>query len=175
MNRPEPGPVERILARLRGGSPGSPAAADGPAVPLPPLSPEQSSQLEQLVEQANTTLENAASEAASRAFNLGCLAGLLPAAILLLSMAMVTGWSLIGIAMVLVLTVFAMVAFANLAAAIARVNSVRRTYQQTVQPEVASALSRSGLQPGHFAQAAHQSLPPAAPLLAFLDPPGAGL
>jgi len=125
--------LQRILARLRPGRAGGtvrgihPGASDEMGSVLPPLSAEQSSQLEQLVVQANTAMENAASEASSRAFNLGCLTGLLPAAILLLSMAMSIGWSLIGVAMALALTVITMVAFANLAAAVARANTMRRT------------------------------------------------
>ncbi|MFM8320823.1 MAG: hypothetical protein ACKOC5_07905, partial [Chloroflexota bacterium] len=127
--------------------------------------------LQRLAETTNEALENAAGEAAQRAFNVGCAAGLTPAAVLLVAMGLVTGFSVIGSALVLVVTVIGMVAFANLAAALARANTLKRAYHEHIRPELARRLQQAGLQAADFNAAAFAALPPAAALLQFIDPP----
>lgn len=124
-----------------------------------------------LAESINESLEDAAGEASNRAFNLGCLAGVLPAGLVLVIIIFVTGFSLIGAAMVLVLTVMGMMAFANLAAAIARKNTLRRTYHDSLQPQITRELSLAGASQADFDLAAYSTLPAGSPLLQFLTPP----
>jgi hypothetical protein len=160
--------VSRILDRLQ---PEPPGMSD---VPIPEWDPaltaEQREELVQLAADANNNLETVASESATRGFNLGCFAGLFPGALMMILMFFVTGWSLIGAAFGLLLTLISMAAFASLAAAVTRRNTVRRTYQEIVLPLVKQRLYQIELKMPHFEQAAYQSLPAAAPLLAYLTP-----
>lgn len=155
--------VRRIIARLQ-----TPVAAPPAAWMLDPLAPEQQAELARLALDANSQLESAASEAAARGFNLGCFTGLLPGALMVLVMLFVSGWSFIGAALGLALTLTSMVAFASLAASVTRRNTVRRLYQETIQPDLTAALERAGASRPQFERVAFETLPPAAPLLAFL-------
>lgn len=128
--------------------------------------------LEQFVEQLNETIETAATEAAQRAFNLGCFTGLVPAALILLVMTIATGFSIIGIALLVVITVIGMIAFANLAAAIAQLNTQRRVFREIVEPKIAAYLANSGQQRQEFERAARTQLTPNSVLLLFLSRSG---
>jgi hypothetical protein len=138
----------------------SPTAASDPVSPA----------LTGLITEANETLETAVNQATHAAFNLGCLMGLLPAVIFAVVTFLVTGFSLIGAAMAVVLGITGAVAFANLAAMITRRNTLRRTYHEHVRPDITRALAQSGHSQAEFEQAARQTLTPSAPLYLFINP-----
>lgn len=165
MSEDQASAVRRIIARLQ-----APVATLPAAWMLEPLAPEQQAELARLALDANSQLETAASEAAARGFNLGCSTGLLPGGFVTLLMLFFTGWSFIGAALGLALTLTSMVAFASLAASVTRRNTLRRLYTQTIQPDLAQSLRQAGLTQAQLVQAAFETLPPAAPLLAFLSP-----
>jgi hypothetical protein len=124
----------------------------------------------ELAESANEKLEQAVNEATHRAFNLGCLVGLLPAVIFALVIFLSTGFSFIGTAMAVVLGIVSAMAFANLAAMITRNNTVRNTYTNMILPEIEQSLSNAGVERQVFDQAARESLSPSAALYPFVGP-----
>ena len=136
------------------------------------LSPEQVSLLARLAEVENTRLEDAASPVTHQAFNLGCLVGIVPGGIIVLLMYIMIGFSFIGAAMALVLMLIGLLAFANLAAMLARRNTIRRVYHDQSEAKIDRALNEAGLTNEQFNQIAHETLPAKSALFAFLPDPG---
>lgn len=124
-----------------------------------------------LAESANERLEHAVNEATHQAFNLGCLIGLLPAAIFAVVIFLSTGFSFIGTAMAVVIGIVSAIAFANLAAMITRNNTLRRTYRDVILPELEQSLTHAGIDRHVFDLAARESLSPSAALYPFVGPP----
>lgn len=143
-----------------------------PLAPPPSLEPA-SPILTSLAESANEILETSVNQATHQAFNLGCLIGLLPAIIFSAITFWVTGFSLIGAAMGVVLGITGAIAFANLAAMITRRNTLERTYRDQVAPHVTRSLSESGHSQEEFERAVQQALAPGAMLYPFVNPPQA--
>ena len=139
------------------------------------LTPEQVAVLTELAETENRRLEDAASTVTQQAFNLGCFVGLLPGVIFVLVTFILIGFSFIGAAIALVLMLIGVVAFANLAAMLARRNTFRRIYRDQSQGEIESVLHHAGLTQDQFDVLAHQVLPSQAALLTFLPVPDQSL
>lgn len=135
------------------------------------LTPDQLNILTSLAENENTRLEEAASPVTQQAFNLGCAVGLLPGGIFLLAILLISDFSIIGAAISLVLIVMGLIAFANLAAMLARRNTIRRVYQDESEKQIEQSLQDSGLNRGQFNEVARRVLPPQAALAAFLPKP----
>jgi hypothetical protein len=133
--------------------------------------PPASAELVKLAEATNAELEEAVNQATHQAFNLGCLLGLLPAVIFAVVIFLVSGFSLIGSLMAIVLGLTGAIAFANLAAMITRRNTANRKYQNEVAPSLARRLAEAGFTRAEFDLAARQTLSPTAPLSAFIQPP----
>jgi hypothetical protein len=140
-------------------------------VPTEMLTPDQVTAITELVEVENARLEEAASPVTQQAFNLGCLVGVLPGAIVLIVTLLVTDFSVIGVAISLVLITIGLVAFANLAAMLARRNTIRRVYREHSEAQIEQTLSDAGLSRNQFNQIARQVLPPQAALYNFLSNP----
>ena len=132
------------------------------------LTPEQVIVLTELAEAENRRLEDAASTVTQQAFNLGCAVGLLPGGIFVLVSYILIGFSMIGAAIALVLMLIGLVALANLAAMLARRNTVRRIYQDQSEPEIEIALKEAGLTRGQFNEIARVVLPKQAALHSVL-------
>jgi len=143
-----------------------------PMQPSPVLPSGDLSQpsLSDLAASTNEMLELAINEVAHRAFNLGCMIGLLPAVIFAAVIFLSTGFSLIGTALAVVLGVVSAIAFANLAAMITRNNTARRIYRDTILPEIEQSLRTAGIERQFFDLAARESLAPSAALYPFLNP-----
>jgi hypothetical protein len=161
------------LKRLWTGRDKTPAAAT-PSIYDPTtgqassLSPEQQAALAQLALEANTKLETSAQEGANHAFNLGCSVGILPGAIIVL-LAFILGRSnLLGAIIAALLVVLALVGFANYAAFQAKHNTLQRTYQRDIAPEIERTLNRLELSHQDFNHAAGAALPENAALRSFL-------
>lgn len=137
-------------------------------LPIVQLTAEQVTTLSELAEAENARLEDAASLVTQQAFNQGCFVGLLPGGIFLLVMYFVTGFSIIGAAIALVLIMTGLIAFANLAAMLARRNTIRRVYHEQSLGEIERALQDASLTRRQFDDIARQALPPHAALYGFL-------
>lgn len=135
------------------------------------LTSDQITILTELAETENAHLEDAASTVTQQTFNLGCLVGLLPGVIFLLISILLTGFSVIGAAISLVLILIGLIAFANLAAMLARRNTIRRIYHDQSQGEIEHALQQAGLNREQFNRVARQTLHPQAALYSFLPVP----
>jgi hypothetical protein len=135
------------------------------------LTPEQAATLTELAEAENARLEEAASQVTQQAFNLGCAVGLLPGALVLIVTLLLTDFSVIALALSVVLIVIGLIAFANLAAMLARRNTIRRVYREQGQAELEQKLRDIGFTRSQFDQVARQVLPPQAALYSFLANP----
>jgi Tfp pilus assembly protein PilV len=78
------------------------------------------------------------------------------------------GFSIIGAAIALVLMLTGLIAFANLAAMLARRNTIQRLYREKSQGEIETALQEAGLTREQFNELARQALPSRAALYTFL-------
>jgi hypothetical protein len=136
--------------------------------PIAELTPEQVTLLTELAETENSRLEEAASTVTQQAFNLGCLVGLLPGVIFVLVSYILFGFSMIGAAIALVLMLTGLIAFANLAALLARRNTIRRVYCEQSQAEIEKSLLGAGLTRHQFDEIARQVLSSRSPLHTFL-------
>jgi len=138
------------------------------------LQAEQESLIAQIVSW-NEQLESAVNNATNRAFNLGCFVGLFPASALILLTYFLAGKSWVGAIVMLVLMALALVLFANAVAGITRQNTMKRFYQETIQPEIVQMLKRHPMDYSDFAALASESLASASGLLTALtiadDPP----
>lgn len=129
---------------------------------------ETSFTLADLAESANEKLEAAVIEATHQAFNLGCLVGLVPAVVFAVITFIIAGFSVIGVAIAVVLALIGLIAFANLAAMITRRNTMHQKYFREILPEIELILRQQGFTPEEFEAAARRALPPAAMLVEFL-------
>jgi hypothetical protein len=141
-------------------NPSPSASAEPPAFSLPAM-----------IETANTQLEERVQVATHQAFNLGCAIGLLPAAVFGIAIFLTAGFSVIGAAMALILGIISAIAFANLAAMVTRRNTLRRTYEETINPDIEKSLRDAGISREEFDRAANDTLSPSAPLLVFVRSP----
>lgn len=123
----------------------------------------------QLAISANEALDSAVNQATHQAFNLGCLIGLLPAAIFSLVMFFITGFSLIGAFMAIIIGIIGAIAFANLAAMFTRRNTTRRVYRDTIAPNIERTLKANGVSRADFDNSAGETLDSSAPLYEFLE------
>lgn len=142
-------------------------------LPVDSLTPEQVMLLTSLAETENARLEEAASPVTQQAFNLGCLVGLLPGGLFLLASLVLTDFGIIGAAISLVLILMGLVAFANLAAMLARRNTILRVYRDQSEGQIVQSLQEAGLSRAQFDQVARRVLPPQAALYGFLPNPAA--
>ena len=136
-----------------------------------PLTPEQIEYLTDLAISTSDELEASGASVTSRAFNQGCVVGLLPAGLFILVIYLVSGGSLTASALSCVLMLMALVIFANLAAAVARYNTNRRVYQERIQSELEASLASQGVSRAQFDLVALQVLPRQAALRDFITPP----
>jgi hypothetical protein len=134
------------------------------------LTDDQSQSLMELAEEANQELESAGEAVASRAFNLGCSITLLPALAVILIVAVFTRLNWVAVFITTILVLVATVIVANMVAYTARTNSVERTYQTKVQPEIERRLRGLELERPAFDRLASQRLPEAAVLQRYLPP-----
>ncbi len=119
----------------------------------------------------NTRLESETNIATNHAFNVGCFAGVLPAAIFVLLTFFLTGWSWIGAVIAALLMSMGLLVFANLSAAITRRNTLKRIYHSQLLPELEQALLEAGTSRAEFDRIAREMLPSNAALCDFLITP----
>jgi len=134
-------------------------------------SPDPIPGLVSLVESSNQKLDDAGKESANQAFNLGCMIGIIPAAIIVLIGIIATHASWAIVAIIAILMVIALLGFANLVAIISRSKTMDRVYRTEINPEVEKFLLDQHIQRQEFDLVAWQSLPERAVLLKYLPPP----
>lgn len=135
------------------------------------LSAEASLELRQLAESLNEKLREAGSSSAERAFGIGCGAGLLPVLAMILILLLLRVFNvIIGFAL-LVMAVLVLLGAGMLAASIARTNSMRRVYDNEVEPEISRFGARNKLPRADFDALVYPMLPDGAPLRDFLTIP----
>jgi uncharacterized membrane protein len=132
--------------------------------------PEQTRVLTEQVEAWNEKLRSAASVSAERAFGIGCSLGLVPVLIVVLVLYSLRIMNLILGVLVGLLSVMFLVGVASLLSSIARSNTLKRTYQDEVDPQISQFIAQMGLPRQQFDTLAFQILPEGAPLQLFLHP-----
>jgi hypothetical protein len=134
------------------------------------LTPEQTQELTELVETLNESLRSAASVSAERAFGIGCSLGLMLVVVVALVLYSLRIMNLILAVLVGIMSVMFLVGVASLLSSIARANTLKRTYQREVEPEINRFTNRAGISRQQFDTFAFQILPDGAPLQIFLKP-----
>jgi hypothetical protein len=135
------------------------------------LTREQNERLTLLAQESNQELESAGQSGATRAFNLGCYVGLLPAGILVLVTLILTHGSILTAAVIILLALLAIVGFVNLAAYTAKAKAIDRIYQEKVNPEIQRTILALNISRLGFDILASQVLPQEATLRNYLALP----
>jgi hypothetical protein len=134
------------------------------------LTAEQIQELTEQVEAWNESLRSAASQSAERAFGIGCSLGLMLVTVAALVLYSLRIMNLILAALVGILSVMFLLGVASLLSSIARDNTLKRTYQRVVEPEISQFTARFDLTRQQFDTLASQVLSADAPLQYFLNP-----
>jgi hypothetical protein len=134
------------------------------------LTAEQTQELTEQVEAWNESLRSAASQSAERAFGIGCSLGLMLVVVVALVLYSLRIMNLILAVLVGILSVMFLLGVASLLASIARGNTLKRTYQREVEPEIGQLTARFDLTRQQFDTLASQVLSDDAPLQNFLNP-----
>lgn len=134
------------------------------------LPPERQAEIARLAGEFNDRLVQAGSAYAERAFGLSCGLGFLPALTLLGILLALRLINVILAFSLFIIVILGLTGLANLLAYTARLNAVRNTYREQVQPEISSYLAQHGLSRLQFDTWAVASLAEGAPLVLFLSP-----
>ncbi len=134
------------------------------------LSPEQQAEITRLAGEFNDRLVQAGSTYAERAFGLSCGLGFLPALALLAVLFALRFINVILAFTLFIIVILGLTGLANLLAYTARLNAVRNTYRQQVQPEIDRYISQQGISRQQFDTWAVTGLADGAPLTIFLNP-----
>lgn len=134
------------------------------------MTPEQTQELTELIDVSNEKLRSVASSSAERAFGIGCTVGLIPVVIIAVVLYSLQIFNLILAVLVAIMSVMFLVGVASLLASLARANTLKRTYQREVEPEINRFTAQHGVSRWQFDTLASQALPDDAPLQIFLKP-----
>jgi hypothetical protein len=135
------------------------------------LSPELKQELSNLAETSNQKLDDSGKESANQAFNLGCMIGIIPAAIVVLIGIIATRASWAIVALIVILMLMALLGFANLVAVISRSKTMDRVYRTETNPSIEKFLQDKSIQREQFDLLAWETLPEGAVLFKYLSPP----
>jgi hypothetical protein len=136
-----------------------------------PNDESESVDLETILHSANEKLDETGRINANQAFNLGCLIGLIPAALVVLLVFIITQASWLAALITGILMLIALVGLANLAALRARTKTMERVYATEVKPKLERTRQQMDLTPAEFDQLAWQTVPDSAVLHTFLNKP----
>jgi hypothetical protein len=134
------------------------------------LSPQQQGEIAALASELNDRLVQAGSSYAERAFGLSCGLGFLPAMAVLVALIVFRVINVILAFILFVIIILGLTGLSNLLAYTARLNAVRRTYGELVEPEILRYLSLNAVSRVQFDTCAFTSLAEDAPLRAYLAP-----
>lgn len=134
----------------------------------PPVEPGE--ELAQLLVIWNDRLIEEANSATTRAFNLGCFVGLLPASIIVLLTYLLTSFSWVGALTMAILMVLGLILFANVVAGYAHNNTSKRIYLREIEPEIRRTLTKLNLDQADLHSAARSALSQDALLYGYIVP-----
>ena len=134
------------------------------------LTTEQNQELTALVEDLNEKLRSAASSSAERAFGIGCSLGLVPVVIIAVVLYSMHIINLILAVLVTIMSILFLIGTASLLSSIARTNTLKRTYQREIEPEINRFTALHEMPRSQFDTLASQVLADDAPLQSFLEP-----
>ena len=130
---------------------------------------DEQQELIDLAKASNEQLEGASQASAYRAFNLGCMLGIIPALIVGLIAFLTAQFSWIaGVTAALIMLIAAM-GFAGLAAYLTRARRMERIFYDQVYPELSSTLAQKQIEMTDFQVLAAQELPSNAALVHMLS------
>jgi hypothetical protein len=132
------------------------------------LTENEQQDLATFIDETNQRLEDETMENANRAFNLGCMVGLLPAGLVVLLSYFLTKGSWIPVGITAVLMFIALMLFTNLAAYTARNRTMERVYEEKIAPTIDVKLSEYQVEEDEFSQIADDALPAGAMLRNYL-------
>lgn len=133
-------------------------------------------ELAALAEKWNEKLRQQASSSAERAFGIGCGAGLIPVAGVIVFLYVIQVLNTILAILVAIMAALFLVGVAALLSSIARTNTLKRAYRSSVEPEMLEYLESHAMSRPEFDTLLSNVLPEDAPLLVFLSPlPGDSL
>ena len=122
-----------------------------------------------LAKTSNDQLEGASQASAYRAFNLGCIIGIIPALLVGLVAFLISDFSWIaGVTTVLIMMV-AVMGFAGLAAYLTRARRMDRIFNEQVYPEIIQRLAELQVEMPEFRQIAAEELATNAALVHLLS------
>jgi hypothetical protein len=122
-----------------------------------------------LAKTSNEQLEGASQASAYRAFNLGCMLGIIPALLVGLIAFLTAHFSWIaGVTAALIMLIAAM-GFAGLAAYLTRARRMERIFREEVYPELTRKLAEMQVAMPDFLEIASQELPSNAALILLLS------
>lgn len=136
----------------------------------PNLSSETPDMLESMILELNDRLEDASQASMSRAFNLGCSIGLIPAALAVVAVFFFFKGSLIGAFFTAFVLALGILAFANLSAYLAKARTIQRVYKEQINPDIDKFLVDQSFTRQEFDNKADLSLPSQALMRMFLKP-----
>lgn len=134
-----------------------------------PLTENEQQDLAAFIDETNQRLEDETMENANRAFNLGCMVGLLPAGLVVLLSYFLTKGSWIPVGITAVLMFIALMLFTNLAAYTARNRTMERVYEEQIAPTIEVKLSEYQVNEDEFSQIADEVLPAGAMMRNYLS------
>lgn len=133
------------------------------------LTETEQQELAAFIEESNKRLEDETMENANRAFNLGCMIGLVPAGLVVLLSFYLTKGSWIPVGITAVLMFIALMLFTNFAAYTARNRTMERVYEEQIAPTIEPKLSEFKIEEEEFSQIADDVLPAGAMLRNYLS------
>lgn len=136
----------------------------------PNLSIETPDMLESKILELNDRLEDTSQASMSRAFNLGCSIGLIPAVLAVIAVFFFFKGSLIGAFFTALVSALGILAFANLSAYLAKARTIQRVYKEQINPDIEKFLLDQTISRQEFDNMADLSLPPQALMRMFLKP-----
>ncbi len=131
---------------------------------------EHSQALDEFVMALNEKLENASQSSMTRAFNLGCSTGLVPAILAVIAVFYLFEGSMIGAAFTALVLALGILAFANISGYLAKARTIQRVYKEQINPEIDRILVSDHLTRQEFDIHADLILPQEALLRMFLKP-----
>lgn len=135
-----------------------------------PLLEQDQAELDAQILDLNNQLEETSQSSMSRAFNLGCSTGLIPAILSVIAVFILFKGSVIGAAFTALILAIGIVAFANLSAYLARARTIQRVYKEQINPKIEGLLATYRLTRQEFDDHANLTLPQDALLRMYLKP-----
>lgn len=134
-----------------------------------PLPNDNQQALVDLAKTTNELLEGASQASAYRAFNLGCMIGIVPALLMGLVAYLTSQYSWIAAVTTILIMMVAVMGFAGLAAYLTRARRMDRIFHEQVYPEITQKLAELQVELPEFQRVAAEELASNAALVHLLS------